>query len=66
MLEPLTNREMDVLELLAQRLSTKEIAEVLVVAPSTVQTHLSNLFQKLEAENRRDAVLKARAVGILA
>lgn len=65
LVEPLTNREMDVLELLAHRLSNKEIAESLFVAPSTIQTHLTNVFQKLNACNRREAVMRAREIGIL-
>ena len=65
LVEPLTNREMDVLELLVQRLSNKEIAESLFVAPSTIQTHLTNIFQKLNAGNRREAVARAREIGIL-
>ncbi len=65
LVEPLTNRELDVLELVAKRWTNKEIAAALVISPMTVQRHLTNIFQKLAAENRRDAVDKANALGLL-
>jgi DNA-binding CsgD family transcriptional regulator len=51
--------------LLARRLQNKEIADKLFVSPETVRGHLKNIFQKLDVENLRLAVEKAKKVGIL-
>lgn len=65
LVEPLTNRELDVLELLAQRLSNQEIAEKLFISTATVKGHLLNIYGKLNVRKRREAVEKAQALGIL-
>ena len=62
---PLTNRELDILELLAQRLSNKEIAERLFISTTTVKGHLQNIYGKLEVSKRREAIDKAKKIGIL-
>lgn len=54
----LSNRELDVLELLMQRLSNKEIAERLRVSSETIKKHTRNLYQKLDVHGRREAVAK--------
>jgi LuxR family maltose regulon positive regulatory protein len=61
----LTNRELNVLDLLAQRLSNKEIAETLFISTTTVKGHLQNIYGKLNVRRRREAVDKAGALGIL-
>lgn len=66
LVDPLTNREIEVLELLGDRLQTKEISEQLFISPETVKVHLRNIYQKLDVSNRRQAVLKAMELGILA
>ena len=61
----LSDRELEVLDLLARRLSNKEIASRLYLSPATVKRHNTNIFQKLHVGRRREAVEKARDLGIL-
>jgi ATP/maltotriose-dependent transcriptional regulator MalT/ActR/RegA family two-component response regulator len=65
LVETLTNRELDVLELLAQRLSNNEIADKLFISTTTVKGHLQNIYGKLDVNKRREAVEKAKNIGIL-
>ena len=58
-IEPLTNREMDVLKLLAKGKSDEEISEMLVIGHSTVRFHLHQILGKLRADNRTQAALTA-------
>jgi LuxR family maltose regulon positive regulatory protein len=60
----LTYREMDVLLLLCQRLSNKEIARSLGISTETVRQHTVNLYRKLGVENRRQAIVQADALGL--
>ena len=63
--DPLSERELEVLRLLAQGSSNQDIAEVLVVALSTVKHHVSTILSKLGASNRTQAVAQARSLGLL-
>jgi LuxR family maltose regulon positive regulatory protein len=65
LIEPLSERELEVLALLGQRLSNKEIARELSISPMTVKRHTVNIYQKLLVSGRREAVAKAVALGIL-
>jgi DNA-binding NarL/FixJ family response regulator len=56
----LTPREWDVLDLLADGRSTEQIAESLYLATETVRSHLKNIFRKLDARSRREAITAAR------
>ena len=58
--EPLTEREMEVLGLMAAGLTNREIAERLVVSPETVKKHNANIYGKLGTRNRTEAVARAR------
>jgi NarL family two-component system response regulator LiaR len=62
--DPLTAREVEVLRLVAQGKSNKEIAETLVVAEETVHAHVSNILNKLHLANRTQAALYALKEGI--
>jgi LuxR family maltose regulon positive regulatory protein len=65
LVEALTNREIDVLILLAERLTDKEIAERLVLSPGTVRKHTTHIYGKLGVDNRRAAVAQARRLGLI-
>jgi LuxR family transcriptional regulator, maltose regulon positive regulatory protein len=65
MIEPLSRRELQVLELLAQRMSSNEIAEKLILSEQTVRRHRVNIYQKLGVHTRREAIAAAVALGIL-
>jgi len=60
----LTDRERDVLNLLAQGLSNQEIAGRLVISVKTVRNHVSNIFSKLQVVDRVQAIIRARDAGM--
>jgi LuxR family maltose regulon positive regulatory protein len=64
MVEPLSERELEVLRLLRSELSGPEIAQQLIVSINTMRTHTKNIFNKLGVNNRRAAVRRAEELGI--
>lgn len=65
MVEALSDREFEVLKLLATELSGPEIARQLTISLNTLRTHTKNIFNKLGANNRRAAVRRAQELGLL-
>lgn len=61
----ISKRELEVLELIAQGLSNREIAEKLFLSPHTVKSHSSSLFVKLGARRRTEAIKRAKELGVL-
>jgi len=65
LVEPPSTREIEVLRWIEQGLTNQQIAEKLSVAPSTVKTHINNLYTKLGVQTRVQAVKRARELGLL-
>lgn len=63
--ESLTERETDVLRLIAQGYSNREIAEILVLGEKTIKTHVSNILSKLQVASRTQAALHAVRIGLV-
>ena len=64
MIEPLSERELEVLKLLRSELSGPEIARQLIVSLNTLRTHTNNIFNKLGVNNRRAAVRRAEELDL--
>jgi DNA-binding NarL/FixJ family response regulator len=60
----LTEREREVLKLIAQGKSNGDIAKALVISPKTVRNHITNIFSKLQVADRAGAIIRARQVGM--
>ncbi|MCB0178926.1 MAG: helix-turn-helix transcriptional regulator [Anaerolineae bacterium] len=65
LIEPLSERELEVLRLIAAGKSNKEIARLLVIAPGTVKKHLNNIYGKLGVHSRTQALVRANALELL-
>ena len=65
LIDPLSERELEVLRLVADGLSNDEIGQKLFLAVSTVKGHNLRIFGKLQARNRSEAVTRARELGLL-
>ncbi len=65
LIEPLTDRELEVLRLVSIGQSNEAIAETLVISIETVKKHLKNVYGKLDVHNRVEATNRAREVGLL-
>jgi len=65
LIEPLSQRELKVLQLIAQGLSNREIGERLFLALSTVKGYNQKIFDKLQVQSRTEAIVRARELGIL-
>lgn len=63
--EPLSERELDILRLMAEGDSNKEIAAALYIAEGTVKNHVTNVLGKLGVRDRTQAVLRARGLGLI-
>jgi LuxR family maltose regulon positive regulatory protein len=63
--EPLTERELEVLQLVAAGASNKDIAGQLFIAVTTVKKHVGNILVKLDTTNRVEAIARARDLGLL-
>ena len=66
MIEPLSDRELDVLRLLGTDLDGPDIARELIVSLNTVRTHTKNIYAKLGVNNRRAAVRRAQELALMA
>jgi LuxR family maltose regulon positive regulatory protein len=65
LLDPLTERETEVLRLLKTPLSLPEIARELYISVNTVRSHAKHIYHKLDVHSREDAVARAQALGLL-
>jgi LuxR family maltose regulon positive regulatory protein len=65
LIEPLTNREFEILEMLGKRLTNKEIAAELYISVGTVQQHLNHIYAKLNVKGRRQAIARAMELALL-
>ena len=65
LLDPLSARELEVLNFLSKGFNNREIAGELFISASTVKTHTLNIYEKLEVANRTQAIVKAKEYGLI-
>jgi LuxR family maltose regulon positive regulatory protein len=65
LIDPLSQRELKILQLIALGLSNREIGERLFIALDTVKGHNRNIFDKLQVQSRTEAIARARELGLL-
>jgi LuxR family maltose regulon positive regulatory protein len=65
LIEPLSERERDVLKLVAAGLASEDVAQELVISLGTVRTHLKHIYGKLDAHNRVQAVERVRILNLV-
>jgi LuxR family maltose regulon positive regulatory protein len=65
LIDPLSQRELEVLRLIADGATNREIADQLVLTVNTVKRHISNIFGKLQVGNRAQAIARARQMDLL-
>lgn len=65
LVEPLSKREVEVLQLLARGYTNQEIGQQLTIAESTVKMHIKHMYNKLNVHNRVQAILQARELQLL-
>ena len=65
LIEPLSERELQVLRFLNTNLSTLEIAREMILAPSTIRTHVRNIYSKLGTHGRIETIRKAKDLNLI-
>ena len=65
LVEPLSERECEILQLIGQGLSNQEIAQRMIVAVSTIKWHINHIYAKLDAHSRTQALARARELSLL-
>ena len=65
LVEPLSDRELEILRLIAAGRSNPEIADLLYLSPNTVKWHVKNLYGKLQVGSRIEAVARGQELGLL-